>query len=166
MDEIMLRALAKKLPPIKRLVEERDRLIEEHNRSIEVCDRLRVAVAASDSTHADSPYDNKGFITARVEASDHRAAIGGQWGEVGKIQYEFLLDQGLKPEHRLLDIGCGCLRGGVHFTPYLNPGNYWRIDHNNSLIEAGWNIELSELGFQSRQPRQQLVCLEDFSLTF
>jgi SAM-dependent methyltransferase len=37
----------------------------------------------------------------------------------------------------LVDIGCGCLRGGVHFVPYLEKRRYYGIDINASLIEAG-----------------------------
>jgi cyclopropane fatty-acyl-phospholipid synthase-like methyltransferase len=39
--------------------------------------------------------------------------IGGLGELMGDHQLQFLVDQGLKPEHRLLDIGCGSLRLGV-----------------------------------------------------
>ncbi len=45
----------------------------------------------------------------------HRNAIGGYWDEMGKLQYNFLLEQGLKPRQILMDIGCGSLRGGYPF---------------------------------------------------
>jgi hypothetical protein len=44
----------------------------------------------------------------------------------------------------------------------LIPGNYWGVDINSSLIEAGWNDELRKADLQDRQPREQLVCLKDF----
>lgn len=53
-----------------------------------------------------------------------RGYVGGLWHELGELQFRFLVDQGLRPEHVLLDIACGSLRGGVRFVPYLNPGNY------------------------------------------
>ncbi|MEM8805926.1 MAG: class I SAM-dependent methyltransferase [Cyanobacteria bacterium P01_G01_bin.38] len=66
----------------------------------------------------------------------HRDFVGGAWDELGKIQLAFLKTKGLRPEHQFLDIGCGCLRGGLHFISYLNPGNYHGLDINASLIEA------------------------------
>ena len=67
----------------------------------------------------------------------HRGFIGGLWGKLGLQQLEFLKEHGLVPNHKLLDIGCGCLRGGLHFMRYLDVGNYYGIDVNRSLIEAG-----------------------------
>jgi ubiquinone/menaquinone biosynthesis C-methylase UbiE len=68
---------------------------------------------------------------------DYRAAVGGLWNEIGKLQFDFMVAQGLKPRHKLLDIGCGCLRGGVHFINYLDEGNYYGIDKNTDLLKAG-----------------------------
>ena len=42
----------------------------------------------------------------------HRNTIGGNWNEMGKLQNNLLLEQGLKPHQILMDIGCGSLRGG------------------------------------------------------
>lgn len=59
----------------------------------------------------------------RVEL-DPKAAIGGMWEEIGQLQIDFLKSEGLLPAHRLLDIGCGTLRGGRHFIGYLDAGRY------------------------------------------
>lgn len=82
----------------------------------------------------------------------HRMKIGGLWKEVGKLQFDFLLSQGLLPEHRFLDVGCGSLRGGIHFVPYLIQGNYFGLDINESLIEAG-RIELAKINSLDKQPK-------------
>jgi cyclopropane fatty-acyl-phospholipid synthase-like methyltransferase len=63
--------------------------------------------------------------------------VGGLWDEIGKLQFDFMVAQGLKPHHKLLDIGCGCLRGGVHFIEYLNEGNYYGVDKDANLLKAG-----------------------------
>ncbi len=81
----------------------------------------------------------------------HRGFIGGLWGKLGKLQLEFLKEHGLQPDHKLLDIGCGCLRGGLHFMRYLETGNYYGIDINRSLIEAGV-IEVKKEGLEGRLP--------------
>jgi SAM-dependent methyltransferase len=94
--------------------------------------------------------------------SEHRVEVGGLWDEMGRLQLDFLVAHGLRPEQHLLDIGCGSLRAGVKLIPYLEPGHYWGVDHNEALLQAGWEMELGPLGLQSRQPRQQLVALSDF----
>lgn len=67
----------------------------------------------------------------------HRQAVGGLWEEVGKLQFNFMVSEGLKPRHYFLDVGCGSLRGGVHFVRYLETGHYFGIDINQDLLEAG-----------------------------
>jgi hypothetical protein len=42
----------------------------------------------------------------------HREYVGGLWEAMGKLQFDFLISRGLKPEHVFLDIACGPLRGG------------------------------------------------------
>jgi len=86
----------------------------------------------------------------QVPAGGHRRAVGGKWDEIGRRQFDFLKEQGLKPDHTLLDVGCGCLRGGVHFVRYLEPGNYYGIDINSSLLEAGEH-ELKLAGLLDKQ---------------
>lgn len=67
---------------------------------------------------------------------DPKEAVGG-WNELGKLQFHFLCDQGLRPNHALLDIGCGSLRAGVHFIDYLAPGRSTGIDISDRILEAG-----------------------------
>lgn len=57
--------------------------------------------------------------------------------DVGHEFLEFLKQNGLQPQHRLLDYGCGILRGGLYIVPFLNPGNYVGIDISGSRIEQG-----------------------------
>lgn len=83
----------------------------------------------------------------------HREMVGGLWQEVGELQFEYIKAHGLKPDHRLLDIGCGALRGGLHFIRYLERGHYHGLDINPSLIEAG-RRELDAVGgLEDRDPQ-------------
>lgn len=86
-----------------------------------------------------------------IAAGQHRAFIGGMWDELGELQLAFMKEQGLKPSHRLLDVGCGALRGGLRFIDYLDPGNYYGLDLNASLIEAG-KVELERAGLSDNNP--------------
>jgi SAM-dependent methyltransferase len=110
----------------------------------------------------DSRYFDKGQVSAAVHQGEHRSIIGGRWDEIGRLQFEFLVARGLRPQHTLLDIGCGSLRGGVHFVRYLEPGNYFGTDLNSALLEAGYERELAPLGLADRLPRGNLVQMEEF----
>ena len=82
------------------------------------------------------------------------AAVGGSDSdtELGKLQFEFLQNQGLEPSDRLLDVGCGTLRGGQYFIKYLNSENYSGMDINADLIEDG-KKKLSDELISRKQPR-------------
>ncbi|HTU69709.1 MAG TPA: methyltransferase domain-containing protein [Candidatus Baltobacteraceae bacterium] len=97
-------------------------------------------------------------IAQQVAQGRHRDSVGGRWDEIGRLQFEFLVSRGLSPRHKLIDIGCGCLRGGVHFVRYLEPGNYFGIDINQSLLDAGYDAELAALDLQAKLPRANLLC--------
>jgi hypothetical protein len=45
------------------------------------------------------------------DTEDHRRCVGGKWDEIGKLQIDFLKEQGLEKNMKFLDIGCGSLRG-------------------------------------------------------
>lgn len=112
----------------------------------------------------ESVYDDPANVAGQVKAGLHREVIGGLWEEMGRLQSGFMRARGLRPEHRLLDLGCGALRGGVHFARYLEPGNYYGLDNNQSLLDAGYEVELANAGVQDRVPRGNLFCSTDFAL--
>ena len=112
----------------------------------------------------ESCYFNDKWLQEVVKAGKHREVVGGAWDEIGQLQFEFLKSEGLEPGHTLLDVGCGSLRGGVHFVRYLDPGNYFGIDMNEPLLAAGYDIELKNAGIQDRLPRHHLVCTGNFRL--
>jgi cyclopropane fatty-acyl-phospholipid synthase-like methyltransferase len=61
----------------------------------------------------------------------------GYWNALQNYQLNVLKSNGMEPRHRLLDIGCGPLQGGIAFIRYLEKGNYYGIDKNKSNLEAG-----------------------------
>jgi SAM-dependent methyltransferase len=89
---------------------------------------------------------------AEVKEGEHRNLVGGLWDEIGGLQFDFIKSQGLDPSHRFLDVGCGSLRGGIHFIRYLEPGRYYGIDMNSSLLNAGREVELPRAGLTDRDP--------------
>jgi SAM-dependent methyltransferase len=96
-------------------------------------------------------------------AVDPREAIGGQWDEIGQLQFKFLVRRGLAPQQSLLDIGCGTLRGGRHFIRYLNPGLYTGIDLSPAAIEYAHKLIRDE-GLEGKKP--ELVVSTEKNLKF
>lgn len=94
--------------------------------------------------------------------TDHRQRVGGLWDEIGRLQVDFLRAQGLRPSDALLDVGCGCLRGGVHFVRYLDDGRYYGLDKDAELIGAGLTVELPAAGLAGRLPPDHLLVNDAF----
>lgn len=91
-------------------------------------------------------YTDLKIVEEKIAAGKHKHFVGGMWDRIGSLQFEYLKSKGLKPHDKLLDVGCGSLRGGVHFIPYLDPLHYYGFDLNMSLIQAGLDIEVKKLG--------------------
>lgn len=100
-------------------------------------------------------YQEHDFLTAYAKHTDLRVkqdphqAIGGLWEEYGILQRDFLIAQGLRPEHRLLEVGCGTGRLARQVVPYLDDRNYFGVEislqalqHAEQLARAeGWRIK-------------------------
>lgn len=82
----------------------------------------------------------------------HRQYVGGMWDEIGKLQFDYLISEGLRPADPLLDIACGSLRAGRWLIPYLNTGNYLGIDKEAALIEAGQEHEVPARLLHTKKP--------------
>jgi cyclopropane fatty-acyl-phospholipid synthase-like methyltransferase len=76
-------------------------------------------------------------------------------------QFDLMIKCGLQPHHKLLDIGCGYLRGGYLFIPYLNVGNYYGIDKEPWLLKCGIGMIEYE-GLWNKSPHISLV--ENFNI--
>ena len=104
-------------------------------------------------------YSRNNLTPLERKLKIHRLAVGGQWDEIGQLQFDFMVSQGLTPASTLLDVGCGALRGGVHFVRHLDDGNYYGIDINKSLLKAG-EQELRSAGLSKRVHLQRTDCFD------
>lgn len=115
------------------------------------------------SHHINRYYDPEDVAAVVIAEGRHRDFVGGLWDEIGQLQLDFARRGGLQPHMRVLDIGCGCLRGGVRFVAYLDAGHYYGIDVCQELIDAGYEQELGALGLKEKLPRTNLACNGEFS---
>lgn len=83
----------------------------------------------------------------------------GFWDQLQAYQLRAVTQLGLRPEHALLDIGCGPLQGGIAFIRYLDRERYVGVDHNPRAIEFG-REELSRHRLWAKAPR--LFLCRDF----
>lgn len=109
------------------------------------------------------PREVDGQLMTSTEVA--RKFVGGLWEELGKLQRDFLVEQGLRPEHRFLDVGCGNLRAGVHLVDYLEPGHYYGIDINPEVIRLGYDHELTDEK-RERLPTTNLHATDRFDAEF
>ncbi len=133
-------------------------------------DCIRCSLRALSDVRISNYYDRE-RLKANVDAGGHRGYVGGMWEVIGRLQFDYLRGRGLPRDARLLDIGCGCLRGGVHFVEYLEPGHYYGMDLWQELLDAGYDVELVNAGLQDRLPRENLIAdgefrFERFGTTF
>lgn len=71
---------------------------------------------------------------------------------LGALQFNLLIFLGLREYHFLLDIGCGSLRAGRLFIPYLLPGHYFGVEPEKWLVKEGIKNELGEDIIKIKKP--------------
>lgn len=101
--------------------------------------------AAGSQLQQNSVWEKSKVLRSSIQARADRLAkegyfLGGppeHFDSVGRRQLITLLKQELMPSHKVLDVGCGCLRGGYWCTQFLDPRCYFGIEPNNSMLEIG-----------------------------
>jgi len=102
------------------------------------------------------PYDRwEDYKVSKSEIADksymRHIGSGQCWEGRGKFQLELLKSFGLKPQHRLLDYGCGPFRAAEHFIPFLNAGRYHGFDVNSDFIDI-CHHEIQSRGWHGQSP--------------
>ncbi|MEQ1438368.1 glycosyltransferase [Fontimonas sp. SYSU GA230001] len=92
---------------------------------------------------------------ARPGDDHHRAYVGRaeHYDLAAGLQFSLLVMLGLREHHRLLDVGCGSLRGGRLFIPYLRPDGYFGLEPHAQLVEQGLAEEVGRDLARMRRPR-------------
>lgn len=75
--------------------------------------------------------------------------------EAGRKMLMLLLNEGMMPYSKVLDLGCGCLRGGYWFIRFLDKGCYFGIEPNKSMLKQGIKSLLTPQIIEQKQPSFQ-----------
>ena len=94
-------------------------------------------------TRAEAMMDAHGFVGVPRETFE----IGG------RAQLVRLLENGLLPESRVLDIGCGVLRVAYWLVRFLDPGCYFGIEPARSRVALGKRYLFSAAELGHKRPR-------------
>jgi SAM-dependent methyltransferase len=99
------------------------------------------------------------------DAPRYRVWVGPphKYDLIAAMQFNLLTTLGLREHHFLLDVGCGSLRGGRLFIPYLLPDHYFGIEPEAWLIEEGIEKELGRDAVRIKQPTFSHI--DDFRLS-
>ncbi len=83
---------------------------------------------------------------------------------VGRDTFITLLENGLLPSHRVLDVGCGALRNGYWLTRFLDRGCYFGIEPWVKMLNAGIRHALGDELVQQKRPTFSNNSRCDFSV--
>ncbi len=83
---------------------------------------------------------------------------------VGRNQLSILLRNGLNFDSRVLDVGCGALRAGYWLIRFLEPGCYFGIEPNRTMLEAGCTRIVTAPVLAAKRPRFDHNDRFDFSV--
>jgi hypothetical protein len=95
-------------------------------------------------------------IQQRGQALSGRIFLGGSLGgfeAIGRLQLITALREGLNPWSKVVDIGCGCLRGGYWFIHFLNPDSYCGIEPDSDMLREGVQHILEPSLVEEKRPR-------------
>src|SRR5262245_1394654 len=77
--------------------------------------------------------------------------VGGDPSTMGPWQLELLVRLGLRKDETLLDLGCGTLRGGLHFSRFLASHRYYGADPHQALLTQGTTL-VARAGLGDKAP--------------
>ncbi|HEX8146683.1 MAG TPA: hypothetical protein VF591_05860 [Pyrinomonadaceae bacterium] len=71
----------------------------------------------------------------------------------GREQLIYMLKAGLRPDSKVVDIGCGVLRAGYWLIHFLDPGCYHGIEPHAGRLEMGVGTVLEPGLLEAKRPR-------------
>lgn len=89
-----------------------------------------------------------------LSSTAKRHGLVGQpelWKIKRDFQINYLKSVGLKPNHYMVDIGCGTLRGGIPLIEFLDKSHYYGIEFRDFVLEEG-KKELKDNNLENKAP--------------
>ena len=71
----------------------------------------------------------------------------------GREQLGYMRAAGMRPGSKVVDLGCGVLRGGYWLIHFLDSGNYHGIEPSKERLEIGSRGILEPEALESKRPR-------------
>ncbi len=84
--------------------------------------------------------------------------------KVGRDTFITLLQNGLRPDHKILDFGCGALRLGYWIVRFMDDNKYYGIEPNERRLESGKKYCLGEEIIHKKTPKFSTNSSCDFSV--
>ena len=119
------------------------------------------------SPREDSPRPRQRLREIGQMLHSHGIFTGGppEYFEMaGRLQLATLLREGVYPQSRVLDFGCGCLRGGYWLIHFLDRGRYFGIEPAAFMLRKGIEHVLEPEAWEEKQPRFDTNDRFDFSV--
>lgn len=100
-----------------------------------------------------------------VKRGNYRAYVGPSqlYDMKGAWQFMIMCLLGLREHHKLLEIGCGSLRAGRLFIPYLRKDHYCGLEPQEQVVKFGLLNELGQSIVEAKEPR--FAYNDDFDLS-
>jgi hypothetical protein len=127
------------------------------------CERLRRALPGGAMETGErrvsraAPSRPPGAVQARATEMISRHGFLGvpteTFEEAGRNQLIGLLGAGLRPESKVLDLGCGCLRAGYWLIHFLNADCYCGIEPARQRVEHGLAHLFTPEELSAKRPR-------------
>jgi hypothetical protein len=95
-------------------------------------------------------------LQQRAEMLGERTFLGvpiRDFEKGGRELLVYLLNAGLNPDSKVIDIGCGVLRGGYWVIHFLDRNCYFGIEPHAGRLEMGVNTILEPETLEDKRPR-------------
>jgi hypothetical protein len=105
----------------------------------------------------DQPVSERLTLQERAQLISRSGVFTGGSREgfesAGRYQLIALLREGLCPDSKVVDLGCGSLRGGYWLIHFLDRGGYCGIEPNRQMLGAGIHVILEPGLLEMKAPR-------------